>query len=216
MTFNGTIPNKGNDTGSGTWKSTPTGSGTLSIETNLVLTPTGEGLSLFTGYNPNGWGTGNFQTQLQFFQTLQDTYSYDPPDPYGNRFQGRQVYEQANGTPTDGCYAAAVKAGLQSKNPTPAFAILGSVWNVGWNGNGNGNVYGLDSIGWTAASVSWYQTYLPTTAFPCQAVVPQAMVIINDINGFSNEEYAQHALTITLAKTTVTVQKDSLQKTVTY
>ena len=42
MVFQGTIPNKGNDTGSGTWNNSDQKSGPLAIETNLVITPSGE------------------------------------------------------------------------------------------------------------------------------------------------------------------------------
>ena len=215
------IINKGNDTATGQYSNSG-GSGSISLETNLVLTPTGEGLSLFTQFDPNGWGTPNtiFRTQLNILQTLQDTTSFDPPDPNGNKFQGRQVFETTNGTATDGCYNAAVNAGLGGSNPTPQFAINGSVFNVGWNvtssDNSNANVYGADTIGWRTPSVNWYQQNLPDSAFPCQAVVPQAMTIVNNISGFGNDQYATHTLTITLTKTSVTVQKDGLQQTLTY
>jgi len=109
---------------------------------------------------------------------------------------------------------------LGSSNPTPRFAINGAVYNVGWkvnsSNNSNGNVYGADSIGWNTNSVNWYQKNLPTSAFPCSAVVTQLMNIVNNINGFSSEQYVTHTLTITLTKTTVSVQKDSLKQTLAY
>lgn len=215
------IINKGNDTATGQYQNSG-GSGPISLETNLVLTPTAETTSLFTIFDPNGWGPVGtpYRTQLSVLHTLQDTFPYDPPDPYGNKFQGRQVYETANGTPTDGCYNAAVNAGLGGTNPSAPFAIIGSVWNVGWNvngsNNGNANVWGPDSIGWKTPSVNWYQQNLPDSAFPCQAVVPQGLTVVNNINGYGNQQYATHALTMTMTKTSVSVQVDSLQQTLVY
>lgn len=219
------IINKGNDTATGQYQNSG-GSGPISLETNLVITPTGESSSLFTYFDPNGWGAVGsiYRTQLNVLQSLQDTTSYDPPDPNGNKVQGRQVYEAANGTPTDGCYNAAINAGLGGSNPTQSFAINGSVFNVGWNvasgNNGNANVWGPDTIGWRTPSVTWYQQNLPDGAFPCQAVVPQAMNIVNNImlsgGPYGNQDYTNHTLTITLTKTSVTVQDDSLQRTLSY
>jgi hypothetical protein len=216
------IINKGNDTAAGHYSNSSGGSGPISLETNLILTPTAEASSVFTQFDPNGWGTAGtiYRTQLNILQTLQDTQQYDPPDPNGNRFQGRQVYETANGAPTDWCYNAAVNAGLGGSNPSPAFAINGSVWNVGWNvnstNNSNANVWGPDTIGWRTPSVDWYQQNLPDAALPCQAVVPQAMTIVNNIPGYQNNQYATHTLTITLTRTSVTVQDDGLQRTLMY
>ncbi len=195
------------------WMNSSGLSGPLSIETNLVLTPTSEGLSPFTQSNPNGWGSSPYYiTQLQISQTLQDTIGYDPPDPNNNKFQGRQVYETANGLPTDGCYQAAKAQGLTY--PGGPYAINGSVWNVGWNGVGN--VYGPDGVGWTKIGVDWYRANLPDSAFPCTAVLPQAMTIVNNIPGFSNDQYTTHTLSITLSRTLVTVTKDNFQKTLAY
>ena len=96
MTFHNVLPpavivNKSNDYGTGTWTNSSNLSGPLAIETNLILTPTGENLYPYTGFDPNGrGGTGNspFRTQFDFMQSLLDTTSYDPPDPNHNKVSG--------------------------------------------------------------------------------------------------------------------------------
>ncbi len=215
-TLTGTVPNKGNDTASVTWRNYEGGSGSESMETNLVLTPTGETLTLDTQYDPNGWGPagGYYQTQLYFLQTLQDSASYDPPDPHNNKFQGRQVFEQAGGTSTDGCYNAARAHGITQ---TPAaFQILGSVWNVGYS-SGAGNQYGWDGVGYTTKTIDWYREFLLDSDFPCTASAVQAMVIVGYIPLVGNVQYATHNLKIAIkskqAKTGVTVTKDSITQT---
>ncbi len=180
----------------------------MSIETNLVITPTGEN----TVIDPRngGWGTGIAEAELQFLQTLVDTRPYDPPDPNKNKFQGRQVFEEANGPASDECYSAAVNAHITG-NPAPPFQILGSVWNVGWSGPGN--QYGDDGVGWTTKSIDWYRKYLPKSAFPCTAVAPQAMYIVNDIGGFGNQMYATHTLAATIDYPHgILVTKDNLSR----
>lgn len=214
MTFTGTIANKGNDSGTATYTNSSGGSGPTSLETNLVQTPTGEALSLYTGFSPQGWGASPYYiTQLQINQLLQDTRSYDSPDPHNDKFQGTQVYETANGTPNDACYTAAQKLGLTY--PGGAYKIQGSVWNTGWQ-SGLGNTYGPDGVGWTTVGVSWYRSHLPSSAFPCTATIPQAMTIVNNISGYGNQQYATHTLYVTIGTNTVTVKKDSLQQTVSY
>ena len=209
----GGIANKGNDTGVGQWSNDSGLKGPLSIETNLVLTPTQEALYPFTYFDPDGWGNPNagpgYQTQLQLMQSLQDTTSYDPPDPNLNMFQGRQVFESANGTPSDSCYDTAANLGLP--NPTARASILNSVWNVGW-GWGNSNDFGPDGLGWVAASVRWYQQNLPDSAFPCTASIPQAMTIVNNIPILTNQLYAQHGIVYSITQTGVVVTKDSYSK----
>ena len=211
MVFQGTIPNKGNDTGSGTWNNSDQKSGPLAIETNLVITPSGENVAIDPANG--GWGTGVYQTEAQFLQTLMDTKSSDPSDPNKNKFQGRQVYEQANGLASDQCYNAAVNEGLNN-NPTPPFAILGSVWNVGLSA---GNQYGDDSVGWTTQSIDWYRSHLAPSAFPCTAIAPQAMLIVNNISGYGDSQYATHTLAVTIDYPHgVLVSKDSLSEQSSY
>lgn len=212
--FNGTIVNKGNDTGSGTWKNSGGGTGSLAIETNQILSPTGETLALDTTFSPTGFGIGAYQTTLLTKQTLQDTLSYDPPDPNQIRFQGRQVYETANGTATDECYQAAISLG--KTYPGGSAAILGSVWNVGLN-QGSGNDYGYDNLGWTTVGIDWYRANLPATAFPCTATVPQAMTIVRTLPGYSNYQFATHTIKFTIQYPHgVVVSKDGITGTSTY
>lgn len=207
------ILNKGNDTGTGQWTNSSGLSGSLAIETNLILTPTSETLGPFTQFNANGWGSSPYYiTQLQINQTLQDATSSDPPDPYGNKFQGRQVYETANGLATDGCYQAAKNLG--ATYPGGSYQINGSVWNVGWNGAGN--PFGPDGVGWSKVGVDWYRANLPDSAFPCTAVIPQAMTIVNNMPGYSSQQYTTHTLSITLSRTLVTVAKDGFRQSLAY
>ncbi len=216
QTFRGTIANKGNDiTTTGTYTNSG-GSGPIALETNLILTPTGETLSLDTQFDPNGFGPPltPFVTQLNFIQELNDTKSYDPADPNNNKFQGRQVFETANGSPSDTCYEKALALG--QTYPGGSFKINGAVWNVGWNGSGNGNKHGDDSIGWTTVGVNWYRTKLPESAFPCTATIPQAMTIVGNVPGVGNTQYATHNLSVTLTLDIVTITKDSISKVSNY
>jgi hypothetical protein len=203
------IVNKGNDYGTGTWTNSSNVSGPLAIETNLILTPTAESLYAFTLFDPNGWGGNSaspFRTQLDLMQSLQDTSPYDPEDPNFNEFQGRQVYESANGLVTDSCYDS-VPSNYKPQNPTPRASILGSVWNVGW-GWGEANDYGPDTLGFSTASINWYRAHLPASAIPCTIVIPQAMNIVNAIPAYANEEFVTHTLSWTIGTNTVTVKKD--------
>jgi hypothetical protein len=213
--FNGAITNKGNDTGSGTWTNSSGGSGNnLAIETNMILSPTGETLAVDTSAGPNGFGSGTFQTVLHTTQTLLDSNSFDPSDPNGIRFQGRQVYETLNGSASDGCYQAG--ANLGKNYPGGPATIVGSVWSVGVN-EGSGNQYGDDIIGWTTVAVDWYRNNLPATAFPCTATIPQAMTIVRGIPNYANYQYATHTITYTINYPHgVTVTKDSISQTSSY
>jgi hypothetical protein len=214
MVFNGGIPNKGNDTGSGTWTNSSGGTGSLSILTNQILSPTGETLAVDTAVGPNGFGSGFAQTVLAITQTLTDTTSDDPPDPNNIRFQGRQVFETPNGSPTDTCYSAATGLGLVY--PGGPAQVLGSVWNVGVN-TGAGNQYGDDSLGWTTVGVDWYRTHLPSTAFPCTATIPQLMTIVQNIPGYGDYAFASHTISYTINYPHgVVVTKGSISKTSPY
>lgn len=203
----GGIANKGNDLGTGQWTSSNGLSGPLTVETNLVLTPTGETFYPFTYYDSNGWGgdgSSPFRTQLDLMQSSQDTLSYDPPDPNLNKFQGRQVYEASNGLVTDECYDN-VDPAFQSQNQTLRAKILGSVWNVGW-GWGNANDYGPDNMGFSTVSIDFYRAH---STIPCSVVIPQAVYIVNNIPGYGDQLFATHTLSWTIESTSVTVQKDS-------
>jgi len=146
LTITGTIANKGNDTtASATWKNSSGLSGSDALESNLVLTPTNEILQ------SGGWGVNN-PTKLNIIQTLQDTESYDPGDPHSNEFQGRQVYETASGSGTDGCYNAA-----KGTSPyAPFSAVTGGTWNVGYTAGYTGDTYGYDTVGYPQNEVDWY------------------------------------------------------------
>jgi hypothetical protein len=220
MTFQGLrssgggIANKGNDTGSGTWTNSSGLSGPLSIETNLILTPTSEDLYLMTAFNPLGWGIdGGYETQLQIMQRLKDDLSFDPPDPNLNKFQGRMVYESATSPATDTCYDAAVAKGLGSVNPSARFAIRGSAWNVGWV-YGENDDYGSEGVGLPSGGVTWYQNNIPEY-LPCHASVGQAMTIANNLPGYSDNQFGTHTLSYEITSTNTTVTKDgvSLQRT---
>jgi len=222
VTFNLSVMNRGNDLAVNNWTNSSGLRGSDNLTTNLVLTPTSENLSVNGTGNPYGQGFGaagsTNETQLQVNQTLVDATTYDPADPNSNKFQGRQVYEIQNGTPTDSCFDfTANPANGITGNPTPRYTLPGSVWNVGSNVT-PGNRYGPDNIGWTRASVVWYQSNLPSRAFPCQAVIPQAMYIVNDISDpvMYDQQFSTHTLTVTITQTTVTVQKDSTSSTLTF
>jgi hypothetical protein len=210
------IANKGNDTGNGQGSNSSGLTWPLSIETNLILTPTSESFYAFTYFDPNGWGgnsTSSYRTQLDIMNSLRDTTSYDPPDPNLNKFQGRQVYESANGTVTDTCYDS-VPPALKGSNPTRRAAILGSVWNVGW-GWGNGNDYGPDNLGFSTASIDWYRSNIPSFT-SCTVSIPQAMTIVNNMSGYSNEQFATHTLSWTITLTSITVTKDGFSQSRSY
>jgi len=213
-TFNGKIANKGNDTGSGNWINSSGGSGALSIEANTLLVPTSETLALDTNISSTGFGVGVAQTVLFVTQTLVDSSGYDPTDPNGIRFQGRQVYETANGAATDGCYQAAANLGMVYQGG-PA-QIVGSVWNVGVNA-GAGNQYGDDGMGWTTAGVDFYRSVLPPSAFPCTATIPQAMMIVQNNPGYGNYQFSTHKITFTIKYPhEVTITKDNISATSPY
>jgi hypothetical protein len=187
MTFSGMIANKGNDTGSGTWTNSSGLSGSLSIETDLVLTPTSESLSMA------GWNVAS-PTQLSFVQTLVDTRSYDPVDPNQNKFQGRQVYETLSNPNTgattglDDCYAEA-QADFGSAPPIAQLFQSGSAWNVGAGATSpsNGNTYGYDSLGYTSSQILWYRSHTPSIP-PCTSDLKQTMNIVVQVPGFSNTQ----------------------------
>jgi hypothetical protein len=217
LTISGTVANKGNDTMSGTYSNSSGGSGPWSMVTNLMLAPTSESLALTTRYQSNGFGptsgsSAGYQTVLFVNQTLADSLSYDPPDPNGNKFAGRQVYElQGPGTTSDGCYSAAQSLGYTY--PGGPFAILGSVWNVGGLFTDKQNAYGSDQIGWQTAGVGWYRLYLGGGHLPCTATLSQAMDMVVDMPGYSNVQFATHTMTITIDAHSVTVTKDGLSST---
>jgi hypothetical protein len=142
LTITATAANKGNDTISGTYRNSAGGSGPWVMETNLPIWPTSETLALTTTYQDNGFGPPNTNTQTMLFvnQTLNDSAWYDPPDPYNNKFTGRQVYELAgSGTTSDGCYIAAQSLGKMY--PGGPMVIQGSIWNVGGLFTENPNAY---------------------------------------------------------------------------
>jgi hypothetical protein len=205
------IFNKGNDTMAGTY-SNDHGSGPVSLETNLVITPTAEDLALNTPYNANGFGPpGDYASVLFIQQTLLDAASYDPPDPNGNKFTGRQVYETAgSGTPKDDCYTGTKAHGYL--NPGGPFVVRGSIWNVGGLFSDAGNVYGSDQLGWTIPVIGKHRLAL-AGLLPCTATAYQSMVIVNNISGFSNEKFATHTLKLTLYPLKVVVSKDGLTST---
>jgi hypothetical protein len=92
---------------------------------------------------------------------------------------------------------------------------VSSVWNTGWQ-SGNGNIYGPDGVGWTKIGVDWYRANLPDSSFPCTAVIPQAMTIVNNISGYGNQQYATHMLSVTLSRNLVMVSKDGIQQTLSF
>ena len=198
MTFTGTIFNKGNDTGSGQWTRSDGISGSLSLETNLVLTPTGELLQ------SGGWGQ-TLTTELNVIQSLIDTTSYDPPDPNSNKFQGRQVYETGTGAGSDACWNAA-NASVGTP-PFPQLQITGSIWNVGAASGYSNNAYGYDTIGYDPHSVSWYRTNAPGV-LPCTTTLNQTMMIVDQIPGFGDDQFATHTIQVTLGPNYITVTKD--------
>jgi hypothetical protein len=209
------IFNKGNDTAAGTY-SNQYGSGPISLETNLLITPTSETLDLNKTYNTNGFGpTGTSYASVLFVtQTLQDTSPYDPADPNGNKFTGRQVYEIADpakqSTDHDDCYTMAKAHGYT--NPGGPLLILGSVWNVGGLFTDIPNAYGSDQIGWQTPLIANYRLAL-AGLLPCTATASQAMLVVNNLSGYSNDQFATHTLTVTLYPTSVVVSKDGLTST---
>ncbi|HEX4809729.1 MAG TPA: hypothetical protein VH325_12405 [Bryobacteraceae bacterium] len=212
QTFTGVITNKGNDTGSGTFTNSSGVTGPISLETNLVLTPTSEDLNLDRSYNTDNPGFGPpkspFQTQLYIIQTLVDSSPYDPSDPNNNKFEGRQVFESANGQSSDGCYQAAQKLG--QTYPGPSAAIQGTVWNVG--GYGGTNSYGDDILGWTTNAIKWYRQHLLASSFPCTVTIPQAINIVSTSAGASGFLYDTHTITYTLTLDDVTISKDGIEE----
>jgi|SRR6185437_514374 hypothetical protein len=113
---------------------------------------------------------------------------------------GRQVYETAgNGTPSEGCYQAALN--LNTTPLVPRFAVQGSVWNAGAI-LGDRNDFGEDGVGCTKASVDWYGQHLQSSQFPCTATTSQSMMIVNNVPGYSNQQFATHTLTLKLGPQT--------------
>ncbi len=207
QTFDGSIANKGNDTASGVFTNSSGLNGPITMETNLIFTPTSETVSIqgFGKLNTIGY------TILNFGQTLVDSSSTDGPDPNNNRFQGRQVYESAGaGTPADSCYQGVVSLGLTPQ--APKFAVQGSVWNVG--ASGAANQYSVDGVGFNTTTVRYYRGILqPAGLLPCTATTSQAMMIVNNMPGYSNQQFATHTLGVTIGTSTVTINKDGLTST---
>jgi hypothetical protein len=198
MTFQGTINNRGNDTGGGTWTNSSGLSGGLSIETNLILTPSSETVQF------GGWVPG-LPTVANFSQTLNDNKPYDPSDPYSDMFQGRQVYEETQTPGTDTCDSNGISPFA------PFVAVTGGTWNVGYT-PGNANTYLWDSVGFFPARVEWYQQNM-AASLPCTATVPQQMEIVNQVPGQGNNQYASHTLSVTVYSGFINVSKDGLSET---
>ncbi len=205
VTFSGTVFNKGNDTASNQWSNSSGRSGSDSLETNLILTPSGENVS------SNGWGTTD-TTAVNFVQSLVDTKSYDPPDPNANKFQRRQLYETGTGPGSDACFNAAKKL-LGSPPPLIQFYIAEAVWNVGAASGYSGNTYGYDTVGYDPYRVGWYRTNAPSI-LPCKTTLQQNMVIEDQVPGQVDDSFAQHTLTVTIGPASVTVTKDNLSQTI--
>lgn len=172
MVYTGTIRNATNDVANGTWANSSGGTGSFAMFANPGQFPNGE----TTTADDFGPPAGTTATQLTFVQELAETPAQDNIDPNLNLFQGRQVFEGL--TPgmaaTDSCYAAS--GGL---SPTPgAFAVNGSVWNIGSGASGTDTDEYRDTIGWTLASAIWYRNNLAAQFLPCTADFYQTMYMI--------------------------------------
>lgn len=207
QTFNGTVFNKGNDTASNNWSNSSSLSGSDSLETNLILTPTGENTTA------GGWGA-YITTAYNFVEGLVDTTSYDPPDPNNNKFQGRQVYESGTGPGSDACFNAAAKASGITPNVGQLY-VAGAIWNVGASTSGGytGNQYGYDTVGYNPTQVSYYRKY--PSILPCTTTLQQTMQVVNNVPGQpASNAFANHTLKVTIGTNSITVQKDGLVETI--
>lgn len=202
MTHAGSILNKVNDFGTGTWTRSDGQSGSLTLR-RFYVEPINE--STFA----DGFGTvpGLTTTMARFRQVLTKDPN-DPSDPNSNMFQGRQVFETAGGLVTDSCWDRS--GGLF---PGGKFAVKGSVWNVGYAGSLSGNTWGWDTIGWPPAGVSWYRNNLAPSQFPCSAVIPQAMNIVVNGDTGGNIIYKNLYLQALIDVATLQVIRDNVVQT---
>ncbi len=201
MNYSGTITNKSNDLGAGTWTRSDGISGALTLRRSFVE-PNGETTIA------DGFGTvpGFTTSMARFRQVLTDTTVGDPPDFNGNMFQGRQVFETSGGPGADDCYDA---SGMMY--PGGKFSIKGSVWNVGYVSTFSGDTWGWDTIGWPPAGVDWYRTNL--AALPCAATAPQKMNIVVNGDSGGNIVYKQLDLHATIGGTFLQVTRDGVTQT---
>jgi len=200
MTYSGTIGNKSNDRGSGTW-SRPGNSGSLTFWREYVVPFTET--TIADGFS----GVPNFTTQARFRQEL-NREPWGPTDPNINLFQGRQVFEITGpGTGTDGCYAAS-----SGNYPGPKFeSVVGTTWNVGYVATYQKNTWGWDGIGWATAGVNWYRNNIPGS-LPCTATIPQQMKIV--VNGESNGSvpYSNGSIVVTIKPTSLEVTRNGIMQ----
>jgi hypothetical protein len=133
-----------------------------------------------------------------------------PPDPNGNKFQGRQVYEQTATPGTDTCWSTA-----SASPPGPPYTqVTGGWWNVGYQGPATANAYGSDAVGISPERISYYYIY-SAGDLPCSMTIPQQMYITNQIPwpGMEDNLFANHTLTITLHEGWLyEVSKDSVSQ----
>lgn len=198
MTYAGTITNKSNDRGTGTW-TRGGASGPLTFWRQYI-DPIGE-----TTFG-DGFGTVPETVTMARFRQELTRDVFGPPDPNSNLFQGRQVYEETGSGGADGCYNAS--GGMY---PGPAFTVVkGSVWNVGYASGLSGNTWGWDVIGWPPAGVQWYRDNLSSGQLPCSATIPQIMKVV--VNGTTNGSivYKQHNLQVVINAASLQVTRDGI------
>ena len=201
MTYSGTIGNKSNDRGNGTW-SRPGASGSLVFWREYTV-PQSE-TTIADGFSQ----VPPITTQARFRQELNGE-STGPADPNLNLFQGRQVYEVTGpGTGTDSCYAAS--GGTYPGGPFTA--VTGGVWNVGYAPPFQKNTWGWDTIGWSTAGVAWYRANI-AGSLPCQANIPQQMKIV--VNGESTGSivYGSGSIIAKIAADSLEVTRNGITQT---
>jgi len=118
-------------------------------------------------------------------------------NPGTNNYDSHYVTEGDYATGTDSCYWP----GASITNPP---SVAGSTWTVGANGSAH-DQYGVDSIGFTSAGVSYIQQNgaAHDIDFPCVVTFYQQMSYECSANAFY--AYADNVLTQTIGSNTVKV-----------
>lgn len=150
IAFDGGILNNGCDLNSGTWANSNGASGTFSMTKQPADLPNRSPAETSVGV---AWW-GMIPTVAVFEQTIGSS----------KYMAGRQVYEAANGAPTDGCWFVG--------SPYSKYALSGGGWYVGFYFFNNKWEY--DYVGITPDAITFYRNNNRT---PCLMSAPQAMKI---------------------------------------
>ncbi len=152
-TFIGRISNNSCDNASGTWAHSD-----------------GSGSGNFTMNKPSDVASTEISQAVAWWQPYPTILLFEGQIASSLDLAGRQVFESANGTPSDSCYRSGDR--LDDGTYLYPYQITGGGWFVGYyyfDGR-----YDYDYVGYPPSWIEYYRTHGRT---PCQASAPQAMRI---------------------------------------